>query len=225
MPPIEHRFLIVGTGRCGTGWASRFMDKIGYFCGHEAAYNPLTLREVEAGIVPQPRWIDGMEGDSSWLAVPYIEGFLNDNPDNAVVHLVRNPVDVFQSLLGIGFLSLNGIHSPYDTFARYHMDVNWKSAESRDDLIDRNVYFMEEWYRRLAEREDDAQVFAVEDLQRPRVAMSFVQALIHEAPSQWKVEKALNRVPTDVNARPRAVMQAKEIPAKINKLAKEFGYA
>lgn len=82
-------FAVVGTGRCGTGYTSRVLTVCGLDCGHENWWTP-----------DPARLRPGMDGDASWLAVPDIERGAWRGP---VLHVVREPVAVVRSLVGIGF--------------------------------------------------------------------------------------------------------------------------
>lgn len=87
------RLLVVGTGRCGTRYASHVLQASGVRCGHEQVY---TFR-VALGI-RQPRWAT-FTADSSWLAVPSL-------PVKArTILLVRHPLDVVHSMLQLGWFA------------------------------------------------------------------------------------------------------------------------
>ena len=84
-------FAVVGTGRCGTGYTSKLLaDAGGLNVGHEKYWRPRGRKKL------------GLDGDVSWLALPAIEAADWAGP---VVHVVRNPVDVVRSLVGIGFFA------------------------------------------------------------------------------------------------------------------------
>lgn len=97
------RFAVVGTGRCGTGYVAAVMRACGVRCGHENWWTPEASRRQS-----------GLDGDSSWLALPDIEAGRWSGP---VVHVVRNPVDVVASLLGIGIFARP---TAYRAFALWH---------------------------------------------------------------------------------------------------------
>ncbi len=87
------RLLVVGTGRCGTRYASHVLSAAGVRCGHEQVF---TFR-VALGI-RQPRWAT-FTADSSWLAVPSL-------PVKArTILLVRHPLDVVHSMLQLGWFA------------------------------------------------------------------------------------------------------------------------
>lgn len=82
-------FAVTGTGRCGTGYVAAVLKRCGLDCGHENWWTPDPKR-VQARL----------DGDSSWLALPDIE---TGRWSGAVIHIVRHPVDVVRSFVGLGF--------------------------------------------------------------------------------------------------------------------------
>lgn len=88
------RLLVVGTGRCGTRYASHVLRAAGVECGHEQVY---TFR-VALGI-RQPRWAT-FTADSSWLAVPPLPV-----AEARTLLLVRHPLDVVHSMLALGWFA------------------------------------------------------------------------------------------------------------------------
>jgi hypothetical protein len=83
------RYVIAGTGQCGTTYAARVLQEAGIRCGHEEIFSP-------SGYVRSFR----LSGDASYFAVLYLPDYRGK-----VVHLVRNPVHVVRSLVGTGLLS------------------------------------------------------------------------------------------------------------------------
>lgn len=81
------RFVVTGSGRCGTTWMSRALTRAGVPCGHEAVFHP-----------GEAVWPDHLRADSSWVAACR----LGDVTD-PVVLLVRHPLSVVKSLVEIGF--------------------------------------------------------------------------------------------------------------------------
>lgn len=79
------KYLVAGTGRCGTGYMSKILTYSGIKCGHEAIFKPFKIKKNE---------MDLYDADSSWLAVPHLQQF-----NFIVIHIVRNPLKVFRSWL------------------------------------------------------------------------------------------------------------------------------
>lgn len=78
------RFVIVGSGRCGTGWIAQVLAAAGIRCGHEGWFNPLDQRA------------DDLDGDASWCAIPHLDTF-----DGLVWHQTRHPLAVIASLAAV----------------------------------------------------------------------------------------------------------------------------
>lgn len=103
---MPDRFLVVGSGRCGTKYLSELLTAAGVPCGHERVYNP-----HNAGV-----WPADLQADSSWMAVPHLPA-----AGLPVVLLVRHPLAVVRSWVEIGFFShhdaANPTHGPLRAFA------------------------------------------------------------------------------------------------------------
>lgn len=96
--------LVTGTGRCGTGFASKVLTSAGVNCTHEGIFNlnpstdPFEQMQLRRD---NPAW--GWQAESSWLAVPYL-----DRPEMrglTVVHLVRHPKTTIDSIVRTGILA------------------------------------------------------------------------------------------------------------------------
>ena len=92
------RFVVVGTGRCGTTWLSDVFTAAGIQTGHEHMFKPDGYKDRW--------WYQDKEGDSQYFhgdvslyALPVLERGLG-HFDGVVVHLVRNPLDCIGSLAG-----------------------------------------------------------------------------------------------------------------------------
>ena len=88
----EPRYVIVGTGRCGTKFTARFLDNLGIGCSHESFYTP------EGPMLRNKNRYYKAKADASWLAVPFLpEG------EKRVLHQVRHPIAVVSSFYKLGF--------------------------------------------------------------------------------------------------------------------------
>jgi len=88
------RWLITGTGRCGTGYMAQVLKSAGMNCGHEHAFRLQGMTRARHKMAE-------LDADSSWLAVPFL-GHV-DMAGVKVVHLVRDPKDTIDSMLAMGF--------------------------------------------------------------------------------------------------------------------------
>lgn len=123
------RFIITGSGRCGTAYAAKRLTDLGIRCSHEGYFTPAGPR------LRNPDRMMGTRGDASWLAAPYA-GW----GDFKVVHLVRAPRDVVHSFHSIGFFDrrFRDYHRPFIAFAERFFEVG-------DDPLDACIRWYLEW--------------------------------------------------------------------------------
>ena len=180
----RRNFVVCGAGRSGTGYMSKALSALGHPCGHEAVFGPL-MRTAQFG---------ALQGDSSWLALPY----LDDLPSNAVIfHQVRNPLQVVRSLVGIRMLSSP---SPYLDFIAEHAP----EVIDQPDEIARCMAYWVVWNRRIARHADGTRPYVryrVEDLE-PAVFSQFA-GLLGSAQPVETVAHRLQAIPNNYNARRR----------------------
>lgn len=120
----QPEFVVVGTGRCGTGYAARVLSEGGISCGHEEIYRL-------DGVHPSRH----LRGDASWLAAPLLAHF-----QGVVLHLVRNPISVVQSFLQLGFFRAE-THDIYKDYAARFFSFS-------EDEVDNAIRWYIEWNRR-----------------------------------------------------------------------------
>jgi hypothetical protein len=126
----EPRFAITGTGRCGTTYMAYLLRSSGVNCGHEQWWTPDPER-----VTP------GLDGDSSWMALPEIESGEWSGP---VLHITRHPVDTVRSLRGIRFFRFPG-------YARFR-EIAYEYEPALRDLppLEAAVSWWNSWNRRCA---------------------------------------------------------------------------
>lgn len=133
-------FVIVGTGRSGTGYISKLLTAVGISTGHEANFHPY-----------YPRYQHFMgSGEASWLAVPHLDDF-----DGIVIHQTRHPLRVAESLqYPDGFMAGAYPDNPYWQFKVRHAHLEgW-------DPIANAERFLCNWYERI----DADFTYRVEDM-------------------------------------------------------------
>lgn len=84
------RFVIVGSGRCGTGWAAELLRQCGVNCGHERVFRWGPLMRGEP-----IDWAD-YQADAAWTAVPRLAEL-----GLPAVLLTRHPLDAVRSMLAL----------------------------------------------------------------------------------------------------------------------------
>jgi len=121
------KYLITGTGRCGTGYIAMVLRGAGVKCGHENVFG-------RTGIESARLW----DADSSWYAAFYLDDPILDGL--TIVHLVRHPKEVIDSQLSmknwthpayngaetlLPYLpSLAPCRTPLEMSARWYLEVN-----------------------------------------------------------------------------------------------------
>lgn len=173
--------LIVGTGRCGTGFISRVLPD----CGHEERFGPDGVR------------LGHKSREASWLAVPFLAAM-----DCRVVHLVRDPLLVYQSLYAQQGLFDDG--NVYGKFLGKWMrmfDRHWNERDKGGKV----ELFMRTWYTLCS----SYPMLKVEDIDEETVMKTW--GTRPSAIKKWK----------GYNSRPRADVS---VPESILELRKEFNY-
>lgn len=126
------RFVVTGTGRCGTRHVAAYLNAVGIPCSHEGYFTPdgPTLRNSKRAA--------SAKGDVSWLAVPFLK-----RGNLPIVHLVRQPHEVIRSLYNIGFFDrrFRDVHGPFIAFAERHFEVG-------EDPFDACLRWYIEWNER-----------------------------------------------------------------------------
>jgi hypothetical protein len=153
------RWLVSGTGRCGTGFIQQVLWSAGVQCTHEGIFRfdgePAARARLEARLKNE----DGVwPAEASWLAAPCLDW--PELADTTIVHLVRNPKKVIDSQMRFGIFR--------DTGNQYYAYLNWKAhwlpkLREIEDTFHRAVYFYVEWNNIVAQHattfhrvEDDA---------------------------------------------------------------------
>lgn len=85
----------------------------------------------EKQFIPEenPLDIPSVVSEVSWMAAP----FLKDIPTANVLHIVRHPMKVINSILGIGIFNLNSpekeLHDPYREFIYKHIPIDQNATD------------------------------------------------------------------------------------------------
>lgn len=191
MASSQLTLVVTGTGRCGTGYVSKVLERAGVRCGHETAYTP-----------HGERYVPGLEAEASWLAVPYLSGLRKRGVSVGMVY--RHPAAVISSLVGIGFFDPDGHpgHKPYADFARLHCPELVDASP-----FDASCIWYNNWNRRALR--DSHFVFNVEYPAWDRMAGALPDSNLTALAS------AIPKVSQTYNHRPRANVNIEAIPASV----------
>jgi hypothetical protein len=198
-PKTEPRFVVLGTGRSGSGYISQVLTASGIKCGHESWWNPHGRRQR------------GLVGDSSWCALALIDW---KKYTGQVFHQVRHPLDVISSYvyrqsftspfakIKLPLLAVDPGGDPLRYGCRIWLDLNRRSAELTD-------------FRWQVERVDSALVRRIGEA--VGVAPRNVQAAIEVVSKAYNSHGTQRRLPW--NRLPRDLVD------EIESLAHDYGYA
>ena len=120
---VNLKYLVTGTGKCGTVFMARFLTSLGIPCGHESIFDWKGYKWAEKRlankerielsntskssyhpqavpgqrIVQLEKWIDinELEAESSYMAAPFLGRDILK--DVTIIHIVRNPIKVVNS--------------------------------------------------------------------------------------------------------------------------------
>ena len=179
----EPEFVIVGTGRSGTGYIAQLLSRLGIKTGHERWWNPAGDRS--------PNLI----GEASWLAVPHLDEY----PGKVGLQL-RDPLKVMRSLLNGDLFNLSRTNVYYRYKANY-LDF------SGDPVLDA-AWFVVEWTRMATEHADV--VWRLEDLDPELVADLTVWA--GYPVDELRVGAAMRSLTSDWNRHNRIDLEWDDLP-------------
>lgn len=109
------KFLVAGTGRCGTVFMSKWLTSVGVPCGHEAIFNlanqELILSRLSGETMPTRSQCSMREdrdllpnykrqellADATYMAVPYLDW--PEVKKLSLIHVVRHPLKVVSSFV------------------------------------------------------------------------------------------------------------------------------
>ncbi len=106
------KYLVTGTGRCGTVYMARLLESVGIRCGHESIFGAYGLVFALRCLSGLQQCVDSTcssgkgnrryfgtppDGEASYLAAPYLASGLFQK--STVIHLVRHPLRVINSFV------------------------------------------------------------------------------------------------------------------------------
>ena len=92
------KFLITGTGRCGTTYCADILRVCGINCGHQSVF------KHENTLNSQWDW-QNYEGDSSYEAVPILDQIKEKEPSTKIILILRDKHKVAKSWINIGMFA------------------------------------------------------------------------------------------------------------------------
>lgn len=202
-------FVIVGTGRSGSGYVAQLLSALGIPTGHEGVFNP------------RPQRRDDLKGDCSWQALPYLQDF-----EGKVLLHTRHPAKFIRSMVTASPQFFLTEFHPYGRVRKqtskwameclppgvFQPTVEWAARYWLDYHAQAEPY---SGYRFQIEAPDWKEI--TEILGRPRT-----QKEIDEAIEQ--VSKEYNKHTHDGLRIEREAVESLDIFSRLEAKAKEYGY-
>lgn len=149
---VNLKYLVAGTGRCGTVFCAKLLTECGINCGHEAIFDWRGLShacnvikgrfDIKTSDCSYGDWFDSsktVEAESSYMAVPYLNNSMLRNIK--VIHVVRHPLKVISSFSkDINFFS-SEIPGKYENFIIRHIH----NIKKINDPLSKICYYYLEW--------------------------------------------------------------------------------
>jgi hypothetical protein len=205
-------FVITGCPRSGTRYLARVLTALGYDCDHEACFNPWQV--VLSADRPETRiW-----GDSSWMAVPFLEEL---PAETDVIHIVREPVRTMNSMLGTGQIDWG---NDYRDFLAAHVwgDGLYWPRDVRQAA-------QEVWFRWNEWIENSRRVRLRIQVERARESLEDLVDVLEPGRKLSPSDLIrVNEIPTDENARPSltpATLSSADLIPRCRELASGYGYS
>lgn len=195
----HHRLIITGTPRTGTTYVYQLLRNLGIGAGHETVYTT---------VEPQPWAL--RRAEVSWMAVPHLDRF-----HGTVVHLVRDPLAVLNSFLGIGFFHQLDAHMAWTEYIRrqgIELDETDPVGSAQRFIID--------WNRKIEPYADWRLRVEDLDVMELRRLLLAVNAYPPEQTLRW----ALEGVSKSTNSRTRADLSWEACTPEFRQFAKGYGY-
>jgi hypothetical protein len=213
MNPIEKlKYIVTGTGRCGTVFMARLLTSLDYPCGHEAIFNPemiptntshcsLNERKGKNDWIPLQNWLSGKEtiAESSYMSAPYLDSPLVRKVK--LIEVVRHPLKVMASFNQEYFLE----KCPANKWEA-NMDKSVPGVFYLPDQISRVSDFYVRWMRMIESRaRKDRYIHRIEDQVTPEL-LNFLERdgsenYFKEVVNSWnfvgRKELALSDIPKE----------------------------
>lgn len=136
------KILIVGTGRCGTGYLAQCLENAGFSCGHEAVFNHWDEDTVRGKLLRST-----FDAESSWAAAAFL-GADWLGAEVKVIHLTRSPKAVIKSFFDINFFSDGRVQKPLNQVVYRNTSIR---PESQARLASSVAHYYE-WNAMIVEK-------------------------------------------------------------------------
>lgn len=87
------KYIVTGTGRCGTMFMSKYLTSAGINCGHEVIFTNAGIESASKNLFRN----NTLEADASYMAAPFLNHSILANAK--IIHIVRDPIKVINSFV------------------------------------------------------------------------------------------------------------------------------
>jgi hypothetical protein len=233
---IEIKYLITGTGRCGTVYMAKAFTKSGISCSHEAVFTeygldfaydrlngvrPIQLSHCSTSKFVNGHWegvgsyiedITSIQAESSYLAAPFLNHPLLEKA--TIIHLVRHPNDVINSFCNhLKYFAEPNPTNQYEEFIFTHLP----ELKARMTQYERGAMFYILW-NQMIEKCGRRKFHRIEDPLQDLASVLNIPLLEIE-------DKKANTIKMS-NAREFTLQDipSTEIKNSLEKMVKEYGY-
>lgn len=136
------KFIITGTGRCGTTYVQAILRVCGVNCGHQNVFtHETTVKTMGEG---RDVWEWGnYDGDSSFMAVPLLPLIRASEPDTKIILLYRDVHKVSESWLKLGLFK-DDMQDKYPDFYRV-LNLCFPDVLVQRGVEDRALLYWRQW--------------------------------------------------------------------------------
>lgn len=172
-------FIVTGTPRAATKYASRLFTALGVPCVHEGIVRPLT------SVVDVLRWFRHAEGgESSWMAWTVLP-LLPNAVEVPVLHTIRDPWRVIDSLTNRNsILRYDEMHTTTMRAIRDTIDTYAPRVWKQESRVDRAAAMVVDWYKAIRQAVPTSFIYRVEMLDVPTVTWMLAHIGIERTPEE-----------------------------------------
>jgi len=227
--PQALKYVVVGTGRCGTVYMARLLTSLGIMCGHESVFSWDSRQSMAAGTSyasshdfegnSTENWFDPRtrQAESSWMAVPYLRHPFLVNAN--VIHLIREPMKVISSLVCNNKLFLDFTIQDNITNYRNYLVQHLPQITEIPGDVNRAAYFYLRWNEWISYSRPLAVVQRIED--QPGAMIEYLGV---QRPTHLYDDKTANRwLVRDKDLEFEAITD-KSLRTEIIEFTKKHGY-
>lgn len=176
---MKLKYLVTGTGRCGTVYMARFLTKLNIFCGHEAIFDHNGIEMARKRLSGEEKiqtstcsvynhvsketnenWFKpNIVAESSYMSAPYLNDPILDGVK--IIHLIRHPLKVLSSWV-------NDIHffeegqTEGEQFRKLICE-HLPQIEKEPTEIEKACRYLIEWTKLIEQNSKNRMVVKIED--------------------------------------------------------------